>query len=166
MNKLKNSIIAKMGQKNSYVPGLYIREARINLASGLLKDFDKTLNNALLSSISMFGDNSTSYATTLIDVADIYNAYGNYRLSAEFILIKQKNCLRKSNQLTDLLKGRIALVEAEAMTGQGFSNEAIALLRSMESYFAGEGGRKRNTRRGNSHKNDTGTLRRTCTPIQ
>jgi CHAT domain-containing protein len=136
LNKLKTSVLATMGQKNSYVPGLYIREARINLASGLLKDFDKTLNNALLSSISTFGDNSTSYASTLIDVADIYNQYGNYRLSRVY-LDQAKELLTKSSQLTDHLKGRIALVEAEAMTGQGFSNEAIGLLRNMEPYFAG-----------------------------
>src|SRR5688500_19928160 len=69
LDKLRKSIIAKMGQKNPYVPGLYIREVRINLASGLLKDFDKTLNEALLSSASIYGDNSTNYASTLLDIA-------------------------------------------------------------------------------------------------
>src|SRR5688572_33324748 len=52
--KLRKSIVTKLGPKNTYVPGLYIREARINLAAGLLKDFDKTLNDALLSSSSIF----------------------------------------------------------------------------------------------------------------
>src|SRR5688572_20176663 len=134
--KVKKSIIAKSGQKSSYMPGIYIREARINLASGLLKDFDKTLNDALLSSSSIFGDNSTSYASTLIDVAAIYNEYGNYRISREYV-DRAREVLSKTNQLNDQLKARMALVEGEAMTGQGFSNEAIALLRSMESYFAG-----------------------------
>ena len=134
--KLRKSIVAKLGQKNTYVPGLFIREARINLAAGLLKDFDKTLNDALLSSSSIFGDNSTHYASTLIDVAAIYNEYGNYRISREYV-DRARDLLVKTNQLTELLKTRIGLVEAEAMTGQGFSNEAVALLRSMEQYFAG-----------------------------
>src|SRR5688572_6993667 len=69
--KLRKSITAKMGQKNTYVPGLYIREARINLASGLLKEFDQTLNDALLASSSIYGDNCTNYASTLIDVTAI-----------------------------------------------------------------------------------------------
>ncbi len=135
LEKLRKSIIAKMGQKNPYVPGLYIREARIDLASGLLKDFDKTLNDALLSSSSIFGDNSTNYASTLIDVASIYNEFGNYRISREYV-DRARDLLMQTNQLTDLLKARIALVEGEAMTGQGFSNEAISLLRSMETHFA------------------------------
>ncbi|HZB12100.1 MAG TPA: tetratricopeptide repeat protein, partial [Chryseolinea sp.] len=134
--KLRKSIVTKLGPKNTYVPGLYIREARINLAAGLLKDFDKTLNEALLSSSSIFGDNSTHYASTLIDVATIYNDYGNYRISREYV-DRARDLLTKTNQLTELLKTRLGLVEAEAMTGQGFSNEAILLLRSMEQHFAG-----------------------------
>lgn len=136
LEKVRKSILDKMGQKNTYVPGLYIREARINLASGLLKDFDKTLNNALLSSTSIFGDNSTNYASTLLDVAAIYNEYGNYRISREYA-DRARDLLTKTNQLNDVLKARVGLIEAEAMTGQGFSNEAITLLRSMERYFAG-----------------------------
>ena len=133
---LRKSIAAKLGQKNTYVPGLFIREARINLGAGLLKDFDKILNDALLSSGSIFGDNSTHYASTLIDVAAIYNDYGNYRISREYV-DRARDLLTKTNQLTEPLKARIGLVEAEAMTGQGFSNAAIVLLRSMEQYFAG-----------------------------
>lgn len=149
--KLRKSIVAKMGQKNTYVPGLYIREARINLASGLLKEFDQTLNDALLSSSSIFGDNSTSYASTLIDVAAIYNEYGNYRISREYS-DRARDLLVKTNQLTDVLKARIALVEAEAMTGQGFCNEAIELLRSIESYYAGRAVEKESVVDGTSLK--------------
>jgi len=149
--KLRKSIIAKLGQKSTYAPGLYIREARINLASGLLKDFDKTLNDALLSSTSIFGDNSTHYASTLIDVAAIYNEYGNYRISREYV-DRARDVLTKTNQLTDLLKTRIGLVEAEAMTGQGFCNEAIFLLRGMESHFAGRAVEKETIVEGSSIK--------------
>ncbi len=136
LTSLRKSIAAKLGQKNTYVPGLFIREARINLGAGLLKDFDKILNDALLSSGSIFGDNSTHYASTLVDVAAIYNDYGNYRISREYV-DRARDLLTKTNQLTEPLKARIGLVEAEAMTGQGFSNAAIVLLRSMEQYFAG-----------------------------
>ena len=136
LDKLRNSIIAKMGVKNPYMPGLYLREAKIDLASGLLKDFDKTLNDALLSSSAIYGDNSNSYASALVDVAVVYNDFGNYRRSREYV-DRARDLLVSTNQLTDLLKARLALVEAEALTGQGFSNDAIALLRSVESHFAG-----------------------------
>ena len=102
----------------------------------MLKDFDKTLNDALLSSSAIYGDNSNSYASALVDVAVVYNDFGNYRRSREYV-DRARDLLVSTNQLTDLLKARLALVEAEALTGQGFSNDAIALLRSVESHFAG-----------------------------
>ncbi len=135
LQKLKKSIVAKMGQQNTYMPGLYIREAHINLAEGMLEGFDNVLNSALSSSLATFGDNSSSYASTLIDVAEIYNEYGNFRISREY-LSKAKEVLSKTNQQTEYIQGRIGMAEAEAMTGQGFCNEALATLQSIEPYFA------------------------------
>jgi len=134
LEKLKKSITAKMGPQNSYMQGLYLREARINLAQGMLSNFETSLSNAIAASAATFGDNSTSYANTLIDVAEIYNEYGNYRVSREY-LTKAKESLTKSNQMTDALKNKITLAEADAMIGQGYCNDAIELLKSVEKYF-------------------------------
>ncbi|MBT1687842.1 CHAT domain-containing protein [Dawidia soli] len=134
--KLKKTIVAKMGPQNAYMPGLYLREARIGLALGMLGGFDKALENAQASSLAVFGENSASYATTLIDVAEIYNAYGNYHISREYIT-KAKEQLVRTGQMTDLLKGDIALIESEAMIGQGFCNDALEIMREQESFFAG-----------------------------
>jgi hypothetical protein len=65
-----------MGQKNTYMPGLHIREARITLALGMLNGFDKSLENALAASLATFGENSANYAGTMLDVAETYNEYG------------------------------------------------------------------------------------------
>jgi CHAT domain-containing protein len=151
LEKLRKAIVSKMGAKNPYMPGLQIREARINLASGLLKDFDKKLQEALLSSSAIFGDNSTNYAAMLLDVASIYNDYGNYRISREYVE-RSRDLLVKTNQMTEILKARIALVEADAMTGQGFCNEAISLLRSFESHFAERAVEKETLVEGNAIK--------------
>jgi len=144
LQKLKKSIVAKMGEKNTYMPGLNVREAHISLALGVLDGFDKTITSALSNSLATFGDNSASYAGTMIDIAEIYNEYGNFRLSREYTA-KAKELLVRTNQLTDHLKARIGLVEAEAMTGQGFCNEAIELLKSVEPYYAGRAVEKETT---------------------
>ncbi len=136
LQKLKGSVVAKMGQQNTYMPGLHVRQARINMALGVLDGFDNTLNNALTSSLAIYGENSLSYCGTTIDVAEIYNEYGYFRLSREY-LNKAKQVLEKTNQENDYIKNRISLIEAEAMTGQGFSNEAIDMFKSIDSYFAG-----------------------------
>ena len=64
----------------------------------------------------------------MIDIAEIYNEYGNFRLAARNCT-KAKELLTKTNQLNDHLKARIGLVEAEAMTGQGFCKNAIASIK-------------------------------------
>ncbi|MFZ6012043.1 MAG: CHAT domain-containing protein [Bacteroidota bacterium] len=125
---------SKLGNSN-YMVDYYIREAKINLASGILLEFEASLNNALNMSIATFGETSTNYAVTMLDVADIYVEYGNYRVSRDYIN-KAEDLLNKTNQMSDALKGRISLIRAEAMIGQGFSNEALALLAESEKYFA------------------------------
>jgi CHAT domain-containing protein len=132
--KLKKSITSKMGAENPYMPALYIREARITMALGVFTTFDNILTNALNSSLTNYGENSTNYASTYIDVAEIYNNYGNYRISREYAG-KARDLLKKTDQLTDALKGRLALVEAEAMMGQGYWDEALDLLSSVEDYY-------------------------------
>jgi CHAT domain-containing protein/tetratricopeptide (TPR) repeat protein len=151
LQKLKKSIVAKMGPQNTYMPGIYLREAHLTLALGVLDGFDKALNNALASSLATFGENSASYAGTMIDVAEAYNEYGNYRISREYTT-KAKELLTRTSQLNDQLSARIGLVEAEAMTGQGFCNEALALLKSLEPYYAGRAVEKETSVQGGAIK--------------
>ncbi len=150
LQKLKKSLQSKPDHQ-SYMPGIYIREAKINLALGTLTSFDNSLNTALTSSQSTFGENSTNYATTLIEVGEIYNEYGNFRLSDEY-LDRAMILLEKSNQLTDALKSRIALAQAEAMIGQGFWNDAIELLKENEKYFSSRAIEKESVVEGTSIK--------------
>jgi len=126
----------KISPQNNYMLDYHIREARINLAIGMVDGFDNSLSNALNTSKAVFGETSTSYATTMLDVADIYNAYGNFRVARDYAEQAQA-LLQKTDQLSEQLSGRIALVRAEAMIGQGFTNDAIELLAAVEKYFSG-----------------------------
>lgn len=133
LNKFKKSA-EKLGPNNNYLLMAHIREAKINLALGVLTTFESSITNALNTSLAAYGDNSTSYAVTMLDVADIYLEYGNFRLSREYAE-KAESILTKTSQMNDALKARIALTKAEAMIGQGFANAAIDLLKQYEKYF-------------------------------
>jgi CHAT domain-containing protein/tetratricopeptide (TPR) repeat protein len=134
LQKFKSGAV-KLGAQTNYMVEFYVREARFNLASGLLGGFDQSLTNAMTTSEKTFGPTSTSYATTLIDIAEIQNEYGNYRLAHEY-LESSRNILSKSGQMDDAFKARLALVKAEALIGQGFCNDAVNILRDVESYLA------------------------------
>lgn len=126
---------SRISPQNSYLLSHHIREARISLAIGVVDGLDNSLNDALAMSKALFGESSTSYAETMLDVAQIYNQYGNYRIARTYIG-DAEGLLAKTNQLSDAVRGRIALIKAEAMIGQGFANQALNELGSVEKYFA------------------------------
>ncbi|MEX2232769.1 MAG: CHAT domain-containing tetratricopeptide repeat protein [Cyclobacteriaceae bacterium] len=134
LNKFKSSAL-KISPQNNYMVAYYIREARFNLAIGVVVGFEFTLTNALTASMAVFGETSTSYANTMLEVAEIYIEYGNYRVAREHIE-KAEALLKKTDQLNEALAARVALLKAEAMIGQGFANDALELLAGVEQYFA------------------------------
>jgi CHAT domain-containing protein len=133
--KLRSSIVAKMGQQNPYMPGLYTREARINLESGLLEGFEAIIESAIASSKAIYSETGVNYAATLVEVASIYNEYGYFRRSREY-LDEAKKVLARNETGTEYLQALTTKVEAEAMTGQGFCNEALDRLNSVSDFFA------------------------------
>lgn len=132
--KYKKKVTSKFGQSNKYMPGFYIREARINLNSGQLTGFETSINNAINASFTVYGENSASHAQTLADVAESYNQYGNYRLAREYSE-KALAIMASVTPEEPVLKSRISLELAEAMIGQGFYNEAVALLAENEKFL-------------------------------
>jgi CHAT domain-containing protein len=136
LTKFKKSVTSKLGQSNHYMPGYYIREARIGLNLGILTNFETSLTNAINASFALYGENSPKYATTLADVGETYNQYGHYRLGREF-LTKAKNIMVTANPADPVLMGRINIDLATSLVGQGFSRRAIELLMENEKHYAG-----------------------------
>ena len=135
LKKLRSSVVAKMGQQNPYMPGLYAREARINLESGMLEGFEKIVEAAITSSRNIYGENSANYASTLLDVTSIYNEYGYYSRSREYVA-QAREVLGRNETGVEYLLARAGLLEAEAMTGQGFCNDALDQLSAVSDFFA------------------------------
>jgi CHAT domain-containing protein len=136
LSKYKKKVTAKFGQENKYMPGYYIREAKINLNSGQLSGFETSITNALASSTKQNGEASAAHAQTLTDVAEAYNQYGNYRLARDYA----EKALAIVSAVTPeepVLKARIELEQAEAMIGQGFYNQALEILAANEKLLAG-----------------------------
>ncbi|MGC1244345.1 MAG: CHAT domain-containing tetratricopeptide repeat protein [Chryseosolibacter sp.] len=133
LNKFKGGAL-KISAQNNYVLAFHIREARMNLAIGVIDGLESSLSNALATSKAVYGETSTSYANTLLDISEVYNEYGNFRVAREYAG-QAETLLLKTDQLNEVLKGRIALLKAEALIGQGFANEALELLTSVEKYF-------------------------------
>lgn len=133
-SKFKKKTASKLGAQNKYLAVFYLREARLNLATGQLINFDLNLTNALTASSVSNGTSSQAYAITLIEVAELFNEYGNYRQAREIAETVNKQVV--SNGLLDEgLKARVQLTLAEAMTGQGYCREALAYLNEIDKFL-------------------------------
>ncbi|HET9486808.1 MAG TPA: hypothetical protein VFO54_05215, partial [Chryseosolibacter sp.] len=134
LSKFKSGAL-KISSQNNYIAAYYLREARLNLAMGLAAEFEISLGNLLSSSEAVYGESSTSLANTLLEVGGMYNEYGNYRVAREYIE-KAEGMLQKTDQMNEVMKGKTGLLKAESLIGQGFANEALELLASLEKHFA------------------------------
>lgn len=133
-NKLKKKASAKLGNQNKYLAVYFLREARLNLATGQLANFDINVTSALNASTISDGANSIGFANTQIDVAELYNEYGHYRKGRELAESVGKQIV-ENGLIDDALKAKVALIKAEAMTGQGFCREALMLLDEVDEFF-------------------------------
>jgi CHAT domain-containing protein len=134
LNKFKSGVV-KLGSPGNYMVDVYIREARLNLSSGMLPAFEEAVKNALALSEKTYGVSSKSYVTNLLDVAELYNEYGNYRMAVTYCNTS-KELITKSGLADEAVNARVTLIQAEALTGQGFCNLAIEQLRTVEEYLA------------------------------
>lgn len=122
------------GNQALLVP-FYLRDARFNLALGLLTNFESSLQSALQTSTAAFGEKTTEHAATLTEIAEVYNQYGYYRLAREYSGAALE-ILNQAETDNPAIKVKTILALAEALTGQGFANEALALLRTHEALVA------------------------------
>lgn len=134
MSKFKSGAL-KISAQNPYVLAYHIREARINLAMGIVAGLDGSLSNALETSKAVYDENSAGHVNTILEVATIYLEYGNYRIARDYVS-QAENIAGKFETPDEVLNGKIALVKAEAMIGQGFANEALEVLAGVEKHFA------------------------------
>lgn len=126
----------KLGEKNQYTPGIFIRRARIDVASGMLKNLDDNLKNAETSSQAFFGSNSENHINTLVQIAEVWNLYGHHANARSYM--DNSNTIYKSANIDNKhLRAFIDLVMAETLIGQGYYNKALELLQDYESYYTG-----------------------------
>src|SRR5258706_1311248 len=136
LEKFKSKAFKKLGQENAYTPVYNLDLAKYYLASGKIRDFEINAEVAVSSSQTINKENSMKHGLLLADVAGLHILNGSYRIAREY-LDRSKNVLDAGKFMTEANKARWNLLYAEALTGQGYYNEALNILRDQEKYFSG-----------------------------
>lgn len=132
--KFKKKLSKKLGTNNEYMPQYYLREARFNLAVGVLVDFDNSIQQALQVSLAVNGEGSVKHAQNQLEVAEILAHYGNYVSAQEHVDAAEKT-LKSSDKLDDKMQAQINLTQAEVLSGQGYYRKALSFINSQLDYF-------------------------------
>ncbi|MCX8492021.1 MAG: tetratricopeptide repeat protein, partial [Cyclobacteriaceae bacterium] len=109
--------------------------AKCNLASGRFADFESNVKAALSKSLVIDQEASQKHGLLLLSIAEMYTQNGSYRVARGY-LEDAKKILDKGAFFTEEIKARWEVAMAEAMTGQGYYRDAIALLRKNEKYYS------------------------------
>ena len=136
LEKFKKKAFKKLGQQNAYSAKYYYLMAKYQLASGQITDFESNVQTALSSSVINNKESSQKHGQLLADVGELYILNGSYRVAREY-LNQSKKILDDGKFWTDGIKARWNVLLAEALTGQGYYNEAITALRGQEKYYIG-----------------------------
>ncbi|ELR68159.1 hypothetical protein C900_00735 [Fulvivirga imtechensis AK7] len=134
LSKFKSKVSKKLGPQNEYMPQYYLREARFNLAVGILVGFENSLQQALSVSAAVNGENSAKHAMNQLEVAGILAHYGNYVSAKEYVEASEKT-LNAANSMTDNLQAKVNMTRSSVLSGQGYYNEALTFINKHLDYF-------------------------------
>jgi len=134
LEKFKSKTFKKLGKHNVYTPTYYLLHAKYNLASGYISEFESSLYTAINTSIAIHQEHSQEHVLILIGGAELHNLNGSYS-DAKTYLTNAKKLFDGSTPATDVTKAQWSLAMAETLTGQGYFNEAISILKEQEKFY-------------------------------
>lgn len=134
--KFQKKASGKLGKTNKYTPAYHMMLAKYSLASGLVSDFEKNLDEALRTSASIHGENTLAHFLKLLEAAELYNLSGSH-LNARQTLDQAKRIGEANGQLTEVQNAIWDLAYAETLTGQGYYTQAIDRLSEREKFYVG-----------------------------
>jgi CHAT domain-containing protein len=136
LEKFKSKAFKKLGKHNVYTPTYYLLSAKYNLASGYISEFESNLYTAINSSISLNQESSLEHILILIGGAELHNINGSYA-DAKTYLANAKKFIDGDAHVADIVKAQWSTTLAETLTGQGFYNEAINILKEQDKFYVG-----------------------------
>jgi len=144
LQKFNKKAKKKLGADHDYMAGYYMREAKYNLAWGLLGDFENSINRSLETSKKKYGENSNEHVKYLLESAEAYTQYGNYVIAEDYVNQARKTQASVSEK-DENLEAKIQLMTAKIYAGQGFYAKAQKFGDEIEQYLSGRAVTKETT---------------------
>lgn len=136
LEKFYSKASGKLGKPNKYTGAYLFSKTKYALALGMPIEFENQAAQVIQHSVSINSEKSKAHGQLLLDIADLQIQNETYKTALAYVE-QAKKILKEGNFLDEVTSARLAMVQAEAMTGQGYYNEALSLLRDQEKIVAG-----------------------------
>ncbi|UXP31285.1 CHAT domain-containing protein [Reichenbachiella agarivorans] len=133
IEKIKKQSTKKLGATNDFLPIAYIKEAKYDVALGMLGNIDASVTKGLELSATINGEESEVHALLLKEATEVMIQYGNY-VTAKKYLDLAKPILRGAGMDEDLAAS-MDVLEAQILVGRGFYTEAIKLINEKMPFY-------------------------------
>ncbi|PIB34815.1 hypothetical protein BFP72_05050 [Reichenbachiella sp. 5M10] len=130
---IKKKSIKKLGANNDFLPIAYIKEAKYDVALGILGNIYNSVNTGLELSATINGTETEVHALLLKEATEVMIQYGDY-VTAKAYLNQARPVLEGAGMDADLAAS-MDVLEAQVLVGRGFYTEAIALINDKMSFY-------------------------------
>ena len=135
IEKIKKSTTKKIGGVNEFLPISRIKEAKYDVALGILGGIHQSLEEGLDMSGVVNGEDSEVHALLLKEATEVMILYGDF-MKASSYLEKAKSILENS-EMDENLVASMDVLDAQILVGRGYYSEAIDLVESKMDYYGG-----------------------------
>ncbi|MGL1889423.1 MAG: CHAT domain-containing protein [Reichenbachiella sp.] len=133
VESIKKSSTKKLGEENDFLAIAYIKEAKYDVALGIMGNIDASVSKGIELSAKLNGEESEIHALLLKEATEVMIQYGNY-VKAKGYLDLARPILETDGMDEDLAAG-IDVLEAQISVGRGFYREAISLINEKMPFY-------------------------------
>lgn len=136
VDNLKKESIKSYGVKSNYFAMAMVLEAKYDVALGILKNVDASLDSAIQMSEEVNGLASIEHAFILKDASQTMILYGNFQKANNYLEESYK-ILKENGDINEDLKASYDVMRAEILVGKGFNKDALTLINGSLEYYRG-----------------------------
>ena len=134
IEKIKKSTTKKIGGVNEFFPIAKIKEAKYDVALGILSGIHQSVADGLEMSKTVNGADSEVHALLLKEATEVMNLYGDFN-QAEHYLSEAKPILESAG-MDENLAAAMDVLDAQIKVGRGFYAEALTLIEGKMDFYA------------------------------
>ena len=134
IDKLKKESIKTYGANSNYFAMAMVLEAKYDVALGILKTVDATLDSAINMSAEVNGEYFVDHGFILRDASQVMILYGNFQKANQY-MEQSYQIFKDNDQLNEDLQATFDVMKAEILVGKGFNKDALELIDGSLDYY-------------------------------